>query len=549
VAASEASSAIGARSRRAWLAPALSVVFTIGMLSAVLAVRWHAHYSNVDDYFYALQTRAYVDALGLNPLPLVHAWQAYGSSTPLIPMLALPIAAIDTSPDVLVLIQAIPLLVLLFSIRSLLGSLGLRPASAWLAAALITTLPPVLGYAAMYQYGLAATACMAVAGAAYARSNRLRTRAPTLLLGVAVGLLAVSRVVAPVYVAALLGAIAIDVLADRGDGSSARMRNAGLAAVITLAIAAPWWLTTGSSAVHYLTSAGYGVGLPGERSSHLDAVVHRFTWTATESGWLLSAVVGALLVWAVGCMRRRAPGWRLAAWLVGVAALGMVLLATSSDRGTAFALPCFVLACCVAAWGIEGIAPRTRVVVLAATVLSLVVPGLALMDLVGPARLGGQELWQVGTPGLGQARSALGCHCAPPDSNALAAQVVRIVGERPMLIVRDDALLNPQSLRYESTRQGLTANFSTPPADGVVTRSELSKVRYVLAGATPGPYLNVNLVEFLRELHNFRFRPVLNLELSATNSVLLLAIGPAHRALDQPSKAKRKGRAPNPPQT
>ena len=65
------------------------------MFGAILAVRWHAHYANVDDYLYALQTRAYVDAFGLDPVPLVHAWEAYGTNTPLIPMLALPIAAIE----------------------------------------------------------------------------------------------------------------------------------------------------------------------------------------------------------------------------------------------------------------------------------------------------------------------------------------------------------------------------------------------------------------------------------------------------------------------
>jgi hypothetical protein len=502
-------------------APVLAVLFTLGIFALVLAVRWRAHYSNVDDYLYALQTRAYLDAIGLDPVPLVDAWKTYSSNSPLIPMLALPIAAVDDSPDALVLVQVVPLFVLLLSIRSLLGSLGLATSPAWLGAALITTLPPVLGYAAMYHFGLAATACVVAAAAAYARSDHLRRRAPALLAGTAIGLLALSRVLSPVYVAALVTVIAIDVLSVRGDHGDTRMRNGGLAALIAIAIAAPWWLTAGPGAIRYLTSAGYPDGV-----SRLDAATHRLTWTATETGWLLTAVVLVLVVWAASRMLRREPGWRLAAFLTGIAALGMALLATSDNSGTGFALPFFVLACCVAAWGMARVSSRWRVAVLTVTLASLVLPTLALLDLAGTARIAGRPLWLVATPGIQEARAALGCRCSPPDSGKLAEQVMQVVGDHPLLVVRNDALVNPQSLRFAAGRAGLTAAITPPPADGIVTGRQLSAVRYVLVGFSPAPYLHVNGPELLRRLSDLRARPVLSLQLSAINTVLLLAVEP-----------------------
>src|SRR2546423_5700093 len=113
--------------RRACKPAVLSGLFVTAMFAAVIGVRWGSHYSNVDDYLYALQTHAYLDAVGFHLSPLVHAWEAYGSNSPLVPTLALPIAAIDGSPSYLVLVQALPLLVILASVQSLLRDLGSRP--------------------------------------------------------------------------------------------------------------------------------------------------------------------------------------------------------------------------------------------------------------------------------------------------------------------------------------------------------------------------------------------------------------------------------------
>jgi hypothetical protein len=51
-----------------------------------------------------------------------------------VPTLALPLAALGSSPHWLVVIQLIPLLVLVASVRSLLESLGVADRAAWIAA-------------------------------------------------------------------------------------------------------------------------------------------------------------------------------------------------------------------------------------------------------------------------------------------------------------------------------------------------------------------------------------------------------------------------------
>lgn len=516
----------GATARRAWPWAVAGAGFVLAMLAAVLALRWRSHYSNVDDYLYALQTRAYRDAIGLHLRPLVHAWKAYGANSPLVPTLALPVAAIDASPNALVLVQVVPLGALFLSVRSLLSSLGSGPRAASVAAAVVSTLPPVLGYAAMYHFALAATACTALAAAAYARSDRLlRTRA-ALVLGVALGLLSLARVVAPIYIAALCAPVALDV-AFEADRRAVRVRNAALAVLVAVALAAPWWASAGPAAVHYLTSAGYGGGSFTHGGSAIDVLARRFTWTATESGWLLAALIAVLTVWSCACAIRRCPGWRLAAVLIATAIVGLLLLGTSSNEGTAFALPLVVLLCVAAVWGVERMPRRLRPVVAGLCSAALVVPALALLDVVGPAQVAGRQLWQVGTPGLAQARAVLGCRCDPPDSDRLSARVLRVVGGRPFLLVRDDALLNVNSLRYEAARRGGPARLSVPGQGPGLSAGQLDRADYAVAGGTLGPYNpSVNFLAAALQLRAARFHPVLSLTLSRVNSVVVWAAPP-----------------------
>lgn len=507
-----ASSRAGARAPAALVA--IGVV--VATFAAMALLRWHDGLSNVDDYLYATQTRAYFDALP-SPGSLIDAWRAYGSNTPLFPTLALPLAAFDTSPDWLVLAQLVPLLVLVASVRSLLGSLGLSPRAAWAGAAGIGLLAPVMSYASMVHFGVAAAACAALALAAYARSDRLARTRPALVFGLALGLLAVSRVMAPVYVVAVVVPVAVDVLAgvDR-----ARLRGAALAAVAGAVVAAPWWLASGGIAWDYLTSAGYGESFATREASRPEIARERLDWTADESGWLLSVVLVLLLVQAAVCLRRRTEGWRVLACVLGACVVGMAFLATSSNAGTAFALPFVVLGACAALAGAARLRAPLWSGALAACVAAVVLPALAMLGVLPAASVAGQPLWNERIPSFAQARAALGCSsCEAPDTDDLHRDVARIVGGAPTLVARADAVLNPEGLRHFGA-----VRIAAPATAGTVTARDLAGVRSVISGATWAPYIAppADRVAFADLLLRSGFRQVFARRLSREgNSVVV----------------------------
>jgi hypothetical protein len=492
-----------------------SVLGGVAMVfGVVVLLRWQEGFSNVDDYLYAAQTSAYLDALP-RPGDLLDAWRAHGSNAPAVPTLALPLAAISTSPHWLVLVQLIPLLILVAGVRSLLGALGLERRVAWIAAGAIGLLSPVLSYAAMYHFGVAAAAFTVLALAAYAHSDRLARRRPALLVGLALGVLALTRVMAPVYVVAVAMPLAVDALSrlDR-----ARLANAGLAALLAAVIAGPWWAVTGDAAWDYLVSAGYGETVFTRDASRLEIARERLDWTADESGWLLSALIVPLVALAVWSIRRRVEGSRLLAVMLGTCVIGMAVLATSSNAGTAFALPFVVLGACVAAAALRHVVTPFRSAAVAACAAAVVIPGLAILEIVPEASLAGQPLWRQGIPAWEQARTALACdNCDPPDSDALNREVLRAIGDRPTLMVRADALLNPNGLRHLGR-----AKISAPTTPGRVSESDLAVTRFVIAGQTPAPYLpHVDSVQLDGTLRSAEFRPVLRRALGPHNVIVI----------------------------
>lgn len=498
-------------------AAALSLLAVLALFAAVLAVRWHSHYSNVDDYLYALQAQGYYDGLRDGPGGLLDAWRDYGTNTPLMPMLALPVAPASTSPHVLVLVQIVPLLALVAGVRVLLGGLGVERRAAWVATAAIATLAPVLAYAAMWHFALAATACTVWVAAAYARSERLARLRPALLLGLAVGLLSLTRVMAPVYIVALAVPIAVDVLASGPDRLRRVGHGAGAAAVAAV-VAAPWWLTTGGDAFHYLRSSGYQQTVFTQDNSLLDRAVDRMEWTAEETGWLLALLLVALGVWALVCVVRRVPGWRLLAVLLGAVVVGMAFLATSSNLGTAFALPFVVLLACAVVPGLLALSRPLRTVALVASGAVLAVSLIGLVGALPKTTVADHRLWNEALPGVEQARAVLRCDdCRPPDSERLASDVFAVTGERPTLVVRDDAVLNLEGLRYAAAQRDRVANLSSPPG-------QLARVNYVVTGFTVGPYHpGVDVFALDARMRAAHFRPVLTKRLSRWNTVTVWA--------------------------
>ena len=501
------------------MARVAAIGFVCVLFAVVVLLRWEEGFSNVDDYLYAEQTRAYYEALP-DPGSLYHAWRSHGSSTPALPTLAVPLVAIDSSPHWLVLVQIVPLLVLVLSVRSLLGSLGLPPRAAWICAGGVGALAPVMAYAAMYHFGLAAAAAAALAFAAYARSDRLARWRPAVVLGLGLGILALTRVVSPVYLAAVMAPIAVDVLwrIDR-----IRLRNAGLALSVGIVVGGPWWFYTGDLAWDYLVSAGYEESVFTVAASRPEIARERLDWTMDESGWLVSVVLAGLLVHSAVRVWRRLEAWRVTACLLGACAIGMGLLATSSNKGTAFALPFVVLGACAGLGGMRDLRPPVRKAAIAACAVAVAIPALALVRVVPGVTVADQPLWHEGIPAWEQGETALRCDgCDLPDTDALNRDVARVIGRDPTLMMRIDAVLNPNGLRYRRAR------IFPPATPGVVTRRELAGRRFVIAGDTPAPYAAPPLdrARFEATLRDAGYRPVLQRRLAPANTVEVWGAAP-----------------------
>ena len=469
---------------------------------ATYLLRLSGGFDNVDDYLYARQTHRYLESLTSSDLGIVTAWKEFAQNSPLVPALATPLAAVDRAPSTLVLVN-LPLLVGLFGgVAVLMRHLGLEGRTRWVAAVVVTCLPPVLTYTAMLNFALAATTCTVGALAAYLSSDRLRHRRPTLMLGALFGLLVLSRVVALVYLAALVAGMVVDVLLDRTD-IGPRVRNAALGAVPAAVLAAPWWLTAGPSAWRYLRTAGYGSTVFTRQASLLDRELSRLRIITDETGLIL--VVLALIGIVIALVR---PS-RTVLLTTGIGLLTVLLLGTSSNTGTAFGLPAVVLLASVATAGLARL--RATSLAAAAAALALVV---GVFVQTTPPTVDRHPLWLSGTPGTAQADAALGCVCVPDDLPGLNRSVVDLTAGQPVLILRADALLNPESLRFAGP-------IDLRGPDGPLDATAVTGIPFVLAGTTNGSYLGTDLASAPATLTSLGFEPVLTRQLSPTNAVVL----------------------------
>ena len=482
---------------------AVAVVVVVVAFGSIYARRVASGYSNVDDYLYALQSRSYLTGLGHGPRGLWGAWRSFGFQSPLVPTVALPIAAFSTNPNTLVLVQLPAAIALLVACRFLFSQLRPAGSADWAKAAAIVCLPPVLGYTAMLHFAVAATACCVGALACYLASDRLRRLGPTLGFGLTLGLLGIARVLAPVYFAALLAPAAIDMLRDRQD-LSLRLKRCALAGATAVLVAGPWWWLNRRSALRYLFDTGYDTG----QRSPVQLLWHRLAHTADETGWLLAIAIVALMGLALFQAVRR--GNRPIVLSSVVVTLGILALATSDNTGTAFALPFVVIGACIAASGLAGSA-RSTIIVAIVLAASVVLPSSSL---VGQHR----PLWAVGVPGDHQAKKALGCDCQPPDTDQLNREVLSHLVE-PALVVRDDPLVNINSLKFH--REGvllleLDRGARSAPA------AMLAKARTVLTGSTAASfYSQFDFAAFDSELRAAGFVPTWQRRLSPANEVVV----------------------------
>jgi Concanavalin A-like lectin/glucanases superfamily len=529
-----------------WAVAAMLLVVAAAWVPLYLQRR-RAHEPNVDDYLYALQSLKLTHAGSFGNL--VHDILHTGQTAPLVPLLAAPGAAHGVDGAVAV---ELPLLLLLAGGAWLLARRWVGPWEAALIGLAAAANQAVLGWSLMMHFSVAASVFCLWSLAAYLWSEGFQRWSWSIVTGISVALLLLSRSIAPIYVIPFAIVVAADSLIKR----RLRWTQAGAAVLIVLLVAGPWWLVSGETAFHYLRTAGYEPSSGStSTAAHLSlhSLLHRVRWTLSDLGTFQSVILVAAPITAV-LHRRRMPGSLVVvSWL----ALTLLGLATSSNVGTGFGLPLVAVAIAIggavvfarsehdaaARWATTATAERPTswrlrgfvlagIVVSAFVVLALLVDAIdansgralnwpiaigaiivigALMTFRSIGALlivaavavgfaaswsGGLSQWWLGVPYRRMALTATnGAH--PPNIDAVGREIARaIVGHRT-LVVRDDDLFNWNGLIYAQTSEHLRTNAVLAPFANVrAGLGELDGVNLLLAGSSPTPYhRDIGLIE------------------------------------------------------
>jgi hypothetical protein len=493
--------------------PALSwgLVIVAVCWTALFALRHHAHQPNVDDYLYTSTASNLGHAYGSSFASGVRATMHTGQTAPLVPLLASPLAA-AWGVDGAVAVE-LPLLLMLTGGAYTLARRWASPTQAVVIAIAIALCPAVLGWSEMLNFAVATSAATVWALAAYVQSDGFRRSRWSLATGAAVGVLCLSRSLAPVYVAPLVAVIAIDLFRRIRRSAPARLLHAAVAALISIAIAAPWWVTSGPTALRYLRAAGYesSTGYNTGAPTPLAALNNRTRWTLQDMGYLDRVAVTLLVLAAAYVLARRwiRPG-RDAQLVLGWSVLTFGILASSTNAGTGFGLPVLIVATVICGVAVS----RVKALRLPAAVLAgaLSLAGVIGETAGGPIPVLSEPIYRDMVAQTGAPR-----HTNLDETNR---EVAALVSHASVELVRQDDVLNANGLGWIGRNDGivLVPPVGEPTTSGFL--SALNRADYVVTGRSNRLYdrfADELMIE--QVLSRMGFREVADLSLGPTNSI------------------------------
>ena len=279
------------------------------------------------------------------------AWHSLGTQPPLVPLSAVPLLAVFGRD-----LDVAQLVVVPYFVGLMLASYGiarrLMPTRwATLAAVVVGTAPVVADYSRIFHFAVPAAALLTGGLWAGLRSDGLRRTGWVVVAALLLGLTPLARTMTIAYVPAAIVGLAIPALLIR-ESRGQRARNLALLIAIIVAVIAVWWVPNWDKVIDYLTGAGYGEtsGQFGKSYSILSAEYWTKEARIVASYLLLplAAVVLACFVAAATSLEVRSSGWRDrirrgiasdAFPLAAVVAGGYLALSSTTNEGTAFALP------------------------------------------------------------------------------------------------------------------------------------------------------------------------------------------------------------------
>jgi hypothetical protein len=257
---------------------------------------------------------------------------------------------------------------------------------AWavVAALAVSAIPAVTDYTRLYHFALPATACMTATLWALLRSDGFRRTRWAVAAGVFLALTLLARTMAVAYLPGLVASALVLLLKAKGR-HRLRARNLALAGVAAALVAGPWYLRNAHSIYDYLVPGGFGAeSVP---YGHHYPIASWGYWTKELRFdlYYLSLPLAAALALCFGAaavsvlVRRRrlagaAPlastassGALLALTLVAIE--GYLVLTSSRNEGTAFALPWLPVLVILGVAAAARVPPRAARVVLGAALV------------------------------------------------------------------------------------------------------------------------------------------------------------------------------------
>jgi 4-amino-4-deoxy-L-arabinose transferase-like glycosyltransferase len=453
-----------------WARPVLLVA--VVCLPAVLSVVWLYHFrfgygTSWDESGYL--ARGFNDTHALltgGPVKLVSEYEQQNLEAPLVPLLSVPITAVSG----LGVFQGLLLLPLLAALLTLVTYALARRIVSWpwalLAAFVIATMPVVADYSREFVFAVPAALFLTAALWALLSSDGLRNARWVWLAGAMAGLLVLARTMTVSFLPALAVAALVLLLGSRDDRRR-RTINLLVGAGIAVFVAASWYLRNWRSVYDYLTSSGYGStsGQYGRRTS----ILSLHFWTrelalmANETYGPLGLLLLVCLLLGVGAWLVRTRGGTARPAVLALAVvvgLGYLVLTSSANEGTAFALPLLPPLAVLAVAALATLPWRATAVTLA-TLLAVVAGANLLMKSGSVAPLAtvrsvhAPVLGRVAvTDGRGLLQVWSGASARPPDSQlpavdrrwppfsrALTGWIARYAaahGERPYVLTATD---------------------------------------------------------------------------------------------------------------
>ena len=517
--------------RKAWsrlqtrtLTPGVDVRAQQLVIFATLCIAWAIAWwvrrgfasPNVDDYLYTMEAaRLWAPLSEGHAIGFLRAAATTGQYGPLFLTLSAPLAPFG--PDVVVLAQFPLLLALSLLVYTTIRRY--RSARVALVAVALTVLsPPVLTWSVMAHMGLASSVCSFAVLAAYLVSEGFRRLRPSLLTGVALGLLSLSRSIAIVYVAAAGLTVLAALLLFHRRFDRRLLRNVVAAAAATLLVAGPWYWKSGTTALRYLTGAGYS-----SDSSFIaqgNRLALRVMTTLSDTGYVLAAVILGLLSAALWRLlvegRRESASCREARFALTCFSIAvMVALSTSGVPGTAFELPALAV-------GLPGLIllvsrdhglPRWVVGSVVVVIPLAVAQSWLVSGWEGRRSLAPAPLYASG------AYTAAGRPIA--DVESLNTKISQVIGDDDVFIVRDDAIINANALAYLKQRLNLDGVVRSLPFDRD-RRNPWSSTLHgvVVTGTSCAPYhINVDSTALEKSLRAARWTIARSYVISGCNSI------------------------------